>query len=172
MLLISLLFVTTSLANGQEPAGFEASPLYISSLNTSFGIRGEFTGEYQIYPDSIKVTLSRSFITVSENCPYKGRRYVDSIQVGLANCIEGQKWDVTSWSKEHLIEKVMKPGERYELGELELVIPKERQADLGNHWLVIQIEDITLDVPVAKIGSGYDYAHSDKQIFNRHNNRK
>ena len=145
--LLPLLLISSSLANGQEPAAFEAAPLHISSLNTSFGVRGEFTGEYQIHPDSIKVTLSRSFIMVSENCPYKGRRYIDSIQVGLATSIDEKKWDVVSWSKEHFVEKVMKPGERHEFEGIELTIPREGQTDLENYWLVIQIEDIPLSNP-------------------------
>ena len=66
----------------------------------------------------------------------------------------------------------MKPGERYELGEIELVIPKEKQANLENHWLVIRIEDIPLDVPADKISSGYDYAHGDKRIFNQRNRQR
>jgi hypothetical protein len=162
-----LVLASISVVTAQDPVEPESVPLHISSLNTSFGVRGEFTGQYQTYSNSVKVTFTRSFILVSEDCPYKGRRYVDGIRVGLVTFIDDKKWKSVSWSKEHLIEKVMKPGDQHELGEIELSIPLQEVTDLSNHWLAIEIEDITLDVPEPQIRSGSAYAHSVRNIFKK-----
>src|SRR4051794_19307962 len=99
--LLSVLLIVPSVVHAQEPVAHITMPLHISSLHTAFGVRGDFTGEYQIYPDTIKVILTQSYLTVSTTCPYQGRRHIGFIQIGLATALEERKWDVVSWSKKH-----------------------------------------------------------------------
>jgi hypothetical protein len=165
ILAFSLLLVLSLQAHGQEAAASEAVPLHISSLGTGFATQVQFTGTYEIHPFLIKVGISDSFITIHQTGLYMGRRYVDSVRVGLATTGPDGKATLaaTKWSEPLFVERVMRPGDRHELPVFDFVIPKDGQTDLAKHWLVVQIMDIPLDV--SPVCWNYAFAYGDRQMF-------
>jgi len=128
-------------------------------------MQGDFDGEYRIYPDRIELKVTKANISISEHCPYKGRRLLSAVKVGLATGTDAGRWKIVRGSQEFLLEQVMSPGDRHSLGELYFSIPKDASVDLSKHWLVVQMEDIVLDVPEEKRRKGYAFAHSGRDIF-------
>jgi tetratricopeptide (TPR) repeat protein len=62
---------------------FQAVPFYVSSMDSPFSLVGVFEGNYRVHPNFIEVTVTKANISLRNNCPYKGRRNLSSIQVGL-----------------------------------------------------------------------------------------
>jgi len=167
LLLLFVLLFAPPPAEVQDSGGPNAHPFSISSLNTAFGMQGEFEGEYRVYPDRIELRVTKANIHISEHCPYKGRRLLSALNFGLAAEAGGGRWKVDSWGQEFPLEQVMSPGETHSLGELYFHIPRGESADLSKHWLVVQMEDIALDVPDEKRRKGYAFAQSCRDIFTR-----
>ena len=150
-------------------ASQEADPnsFHITSFGTAFAMQGEFEGQYRVYPNSIEVAASRALIRISEHCPYKGRRMLASIRFSMATCTDENRWKIVSKSKEIPVERVMSPGDEFDLGSIQFSIPKEEATDLAKHWFVVEMEDLVLDLPEREKKPGYAYAHSRKDIFSR-----
>lgn len=162
---LMILLVVSVLTKAQDADVPEARPFNISSLNTPFAMQGDFKGEYRIYPDWIEVKVTKANIHISHHCPYKGRRLLSAIKFGLATNTDGKQWKIAHAGQEFFLEQVMRPGDVHSLGELYFHIPIERPMDLSQHWLVVQMEDVVLDVAEEKQRKGYAYAHSCKDIF-------
>lgn len=143
----------------------KAVPFHISSMNDSFfSVVGTFDGKYRVYPDFIEVTIPKGTIYVRDNTPYKGRREINSVTLGLGgNTHEG--WDTASRGQSIPINKVMKVRETYTFNSARFLIPKNASTDLSKHWLVVEIEATSLDGKYAGISPGYSYAHSQRNIF-------
>ena len=160
-----VLLILSSSMKGQGASGSDARPFSISSLNTAFAMQGDFDGEYRIYPDRIELKLTKANISISEHCPYKGRRLLSAVKISLATVTEAGRWKIAHGSQEFLLEQVMSPGDMHSLGELYFTIPRDASVDLSKHWLVVRMEDIVLDVPEEQRRKGYAFAHSPRDIF-------
>jgi CHAT domain-containing protein/Tfp pilus assembly protein PilF len=139
---------------------FQAVPFYVSSMDSPFSLAGVFEGNYRVHPNFIEVTVTKANIYLRNNCPYKGRRNLSSIQVGLGAKTE-QGWTIKS-SQSHPVGSVMKPGDAYTLTNACFLIPKESFTELSKHWLVFKLEQVDLD---AHQSIGYSYAYSERSIF-------
>ena len=145
----------------------EPTAFHISSFGTGFAMQGKFEGQYRVYPDTIEVTVSRASIRISDHCPYKGRRMLASVRFGIATCIDEKRWKTVSKSKEFPVERVMSPGDEFDLDVIQFSIPKEEATDLTKHWFVVELEDVVLDLPERERKPGYAYAHSRRDIFSQ-----
>jgi hypothetical protein len=166
--LVVVTLLTFASAKAQDTAGPEARPFSISSLNTPFAMQGVFEGEYRIYSDRLELKVTKAEISISEHCPYKGRRLLSAVKFGLATSTDDNRWKIANAGPELSLEQVMRPGDMHSLGELYLYIPIDDSIDLSKHWLVVQMADTVLDVPEEeKRQRGYAFAHSCRDIFTR-----
>ena len=175
LIFVSLILAASCVTAGASPFGShdtqdagvpEARPFSFSSLNTGFGIQGDFEGEYRIYPDRVVVRVTKADIRYSEHCQYQGRELLSAVKFGLGANANGG-WKVAHAGRAALLEQVMRPGDRLSLGELHFSIPTGEAVDLSQHWLVAQMEGTALDVPAEKRRKGHAYAHSSPDIFTR-----
>jgi serine/threonine protein kinase len=141
-----------------------AVPFRISSMNSPFSTVGTFDGRYRVYPDFIEVTVTKATIYLLDNAPYKGRRELTSVTFGLGSDTP-QGWNIVNRAQFLPVNKVMKPGDTYTFNDARFLIPKDGLTDLSKHWLIVQMETITLDGEYATGSPGYSYAHSRRTIF-------
>lgn len=142
--------------------------LKMSSMGSGFGVQGEFIGQYKIESDAVHIILSEASLYVSENCPYKGRRGILQLQFSLAEEISPDgKWRLSSRSEPIPLGIIMSPGDRRRLGPLNFRIPVKANVDLTKRWLVVQIQEESMDPTPGRIGvsRGFSFAHSCKNIF-------
>jgi hypothetical protein len=165
LLMVILALSCCSTAQAQQDLSPEAQPFYISSLNTAFGVRGKFEGEYRIYPDRIKLKVTKAEILVSLDCAYQGRRQISAMMFDLATRLENKKWSGIKAGQNFLLNEVMSPGDRVTFHDLYFDILLDKPVDLSKHWLMVQIEDIALDLPDERLRKGYAFAHSSCDIF-------
>jgi hypothetical protein len=159
-----LIFASTKAQNAGVP---EPQPFSISSLNTPFAMQGVFEGEYRIDSGRLELKITKAEISISEHCPYKGRRLLSAVKFGLATTTDDKRWKIAHAAPELFLEQVMRPRDTYSLGELYFYIPLDDSIDLSKHWLVVQMEDTALDVAEEKPQKGYAFAHSCRDIFTR-----
>ena len=166
MTLIAISFLATpaQVAPEQTP---DARPFRISSIGTAFGVQAQIDGEYVIEGDRIRLRIAKAEILVSEHCPYKGRRQLSALRIGLGTRVEGRSWKIDQKGESFLLSNVMVPGDKFEFNEVFLDIPLDPSVDLSTHWLVLQIEAIALDLPDRGDRKGYSFAHSACDIFNQ-----
>ena len=164
-LALLILLIASPFAMAQDGGAPEAQPFVISSLNTAFAVQGDFAGEYRVYPDRIELRVTKADISISEHCPYKGRRLLSGVKFGLAVETDDKRWKIETAAQEFTLERVMSPGDTHNLGELYFYIPKDDSVDMSKRWLVAQMADIALDVPEEKRGKGHAFAHSRRDIF-------
>ena len=163
--LIALAFLATPAQ--VSPAGApDARPFRISSIGTAFGVQAQVDGEYTIEANRIRLRITKAEILVSEHCPYKGRRQLTELRIGLGTRVESRTWKIDQKGQSFLLSRVMAPGDKFEFNEVYLDIPLDPSVDLSTHWLVLQIEDITLDFEKGD-SKGYSFAHSACDIFNQ-----
>jgi hypothetical protein len=162
-----ILLITSPFAVAQVGGAPETQPFSISSRNTAFAVQGDFEGEYRIYPDRIELRVMRADISISEHCPYKGRRLLSGVKFGLAVNTDGKRWKIATATPEYPLDQMMSPGDTSNLGELYFYIPRDDSIDMSKHWLVVQMADTAIDVPEEKRRKGYAYAHSCRDIFTR-----
>ncbi|HEV7843182.1 MAG TPA: hypothetical protein VGO69_05765, partial [Pyrinomonadaceae bacterium] len=143
----------------------KAVPFHFSSYDTGFAMQGDFEGEYRVYPRSVEISLSKAVIRISEHCPYKGRREFAALSFRLATNTPDGKWDMVFESQKFFVNRIMIPGDEYPLEPTRFSIPKEETTDLSKHWLVVQLDDNTLDDPQGRHIPGFAFAHSSKDIF-------
>ncbi|MEK6283695.1 MAG: hypothetical protein AABN95_25350 [Acidobacteriota bacterium] len=165
LLMAMLALSCLSTANSQQDLSPEAQPFYISSLNTGFGVRGLFEGEYRIYPDRIKLKVTKAEIRVSRDCPYQGRRQISALRFDLAKSLGDKRWDSIKSGQDFFIDEVMNPGDSISFHDLYFDILIDDSIDLPKHWLLVRIEDTALDVPPECLQKGYAFAHSSCDIF-------
>jgi hypothetical protein len=162
-LALMILLVVSPLALAQS-GDSETKPFIITSLNTAYGVQGVFEGEYRVFANRIQINLKRAEIRISENCPYKGRRLVSSVKFGLAVNAEDNRWKIARASgNEYRPKRIMLPGDTYDLGTLYFEIPLDDTVDLTRHWLVVQMENNSLDALEEQ--EGYAFAHTSRDIF-------
>jgi hypothetical protein len=138
----------------------------ISSLGTPFGVQVKFEGTYTVNETYVEVDVERAYIYVSEHCPYKGRRFVNTLVVGLATKTPSGRWDIETRSLPVYVEHVMAPRDEYKLAGLHFQIPRNAGTDLSERWLVVVTEETSLDVPDHDPdATGYHLAHSRRDIF-------
>lgn len=164
LLLLGFLLISSA-ATAQDNSIAEPYAFSISSLDTPFAMQADFEGEYRIYPDRIDFRLTKTNVRISDHCPYKGRRVFANLKLGLVTTNDQGRWKIARWSQELSIEQVMSPGDQHGVGEVYFSIPIDDELDLSRHWLVAQMEDNTLDLPVEKRQQGYAFAHSCRDIF-------
>jgi hypothetical protein len=165
--LIAVAFLATpaQLAPGNAP---DARPFRISSIGTAFGVQALVDGDYVIEGDRLRLRISKAEIRVSEHCPYKGRRQLSQLRIGLGTRVEGRSWKIDQKGQSFLLSNVMSPGDKFEFSDVYLDIPLDPSIDLSTHWLVLQIEEIALDLPSDKGDrKGYAFAHSACDVFNQ-----
>jgi len=142
---------------------------HFSSIGTGFGVQGEFFGTYVIEDDAIRVNVTRAFISVSEHCPYKGRRGITQISFGLATAISADGvWKIETTAPPTLLGIIMRPKEEQVFYGLYFSIPRKKGIDLSKRWFVVNIQDEILDPPPDKPGfprGGSSFAHSCRNIF-------
>jgi len=163
----SLLF-GISVAYAQSTGEPEDKPFHISSRETAYGVQGEFEGTYRIYDSSIELYVSKATLYVSEHCPYQGRRGINYIKFGLWN-EDASKWKVENNALPLYLNVIMRPREEYSLSDLHFSLPKESTIDLAKRWLVVEIQEDTLDEPIESGKKGYAFVHSCKDIFVKSN---
>jgi hypothetical protein len=141
-------------------------PFTISSLGSPFGVQVKFEGTYTVNETFVEVNVERALIYVSEHCPYKGRRSVDTISVGLAKSTPRASWEIENRSLPVIVERVLSPREEYRLAGLYFQIPRSEGADLSSRWLVVEAEETALDLPANDPDvKGYAFAHSRRNVF-------
>lgn len=149
-----------------QAADERTGPLKISSRGSAFGVQVEVEGTFYVREHHVEVNIDRAVIYVSDHCPYKGRRVVHTLTLGLATAVTRGSWDIESRGVPLVIERVMRPGDEYTLNGLHFQIPRREAADLSGRWLVVQTEELALDVPEEKRDQkGYAFAHSCRCIF-------
>ena len=139
-------------------------PFHISSRGTAYGVQGEFEGTYRVYESSIEVYVSKGTISVSENCPYQGRRRINYIKFGLWN-EEASKWKVENSATPLYQYLIMSPREEHPLCDLHFSLPKASTLDLARRWLVVEIQEEALDLPIENRKIGYAFVNSCPDIF-------
>ena len=165
LLLILFLLVSSPIAKAQVASQSNPLAFTMSSVNTGFGLQGEFEGKYRIYPDRVEVWFTKADIAASKDCPYQGRRLLTALKIGLATNTENKAWKIAYPSEQFAVGQVISIGETHQLGEFELTIPLNDKIDLSRYWLVVQLEANALDLPEASGRIGYYYAHSRCDIF-------
>ena len=152
----------TAAQQSREPA---SHPFVITNVKTAFAIQGYFEGEYRVYEDQIALHVTKSFISLSDHCPYDGRRLITAVKFGLAEST------AISWKPRNLVglplSFVMVPKDRLDLGEMDVSIPREVSMDLTTRWLVVQIDETTLDGIWDELPQGVSFAHSRRDLFAR-----
>lgn len=164
---IALLVVSQpAQARAQGGAAGQKAPFTISSLGTPFGVQVKFEGTYTVNETYVELDVERAFIYVSEHCPYKGRRFVNTLVVGLATKTPSGRWDIETRSLPVYVEHVMSPRDEHKLAGLHFQIPRNAGADLSQRWLVVVTEETSLDVPDHDPdATGYHLAHSRRDVF-------
>ena len=157
--------IVLPLAKAQDDSGPEAQRFKISSLNTPFAMQGDFEGEYRVYPDRIKLKVTKAEISISEHCPYKGRRLLSALKFDLATATEGKSWKMIDAGHAMILNEGLSPGDKVTLDELHFDILTNDSIDLAKHWLVVQMADNVLDVPAEKRRDGSAFAHSSRDVF-------
>jgi hypothetical protein len=153
-------------SRAQAGAVGQKAPFTISSLGTPFGVQVKFEGTYTVNDTYVEVDVERAFIYVSEHCPYKGRRFVNTLVVGLATKTPSGRWDIETKSLPAYVERVMAPRDEYKLAGLHFQIPRNAGTDLSERWLVVVTEETSLDLPDHDSeAEGYHLAHSRRDIF-------
>jgi hypothetical protein len=144
----------------------ENVPFVLSSLGTPFGVQVKVEGTYTVYDTYVEVNVGRALIRVSEHCPYRGRRLVTTVLVGLATKARGGGWQVENRSLPVYVEQVLSPTEEYALADLSFRIPRSANTDLAQRWLVFETEELDIDAPDGEREvKGYAFAHSRRDIF-------
>jgi hypothetical protein len=103
-------------------------------------------------------------MSVSEHCPYKGRRLLTGIRINLATATH-DSWKIDIEGLASPLRREMSAGDKWSLGESHFYIPIRSDMDLSSHWFVVQIEELTLDYPENEQPKGYSFAHSARDIF-------
>ncbi|HEY9503862.1 MAG TPA: hypothetical protein VIR01_19645 [Pyrinomonadaceae bacterium] len=162
--LLMLLLAASTMA--QTSVSSESQPVKISSLNTPFAVQAQFSGRFKVYSSGIALEFEKSRITISENCPYKGRRLITRLRVGLATRTE-KGWKLVNSAPAIAIQRVLKANDSIDLGELKFLIPLTEHLELSDHWFVVQIDETSLDGDGLESADGVSFAHSDRKIFTR-----
>ncbi len=165
-LVLASLLLGMSAAYGQSADEPEAKPFHISSRGTAYGVQGEFEGTFRVRDSSIEVHVTKGTLYVSEHCPYQGRRRINYIKFGLWN-EDAAKWRVENNAPPLYLYVVMSPKEEHPLSDLHFSLPKESTLDLAKRWLVVEIQEDTLDEPIEEGKKGYAFVHSCTDIFAR-----
>jgi hypothetical protein len=164
-LAVTFLLLSMPMTHAQSAYETEAKPFHISSRGSAYGVQGEFEGTYRVYDSSIEVYVSKATLYVSEHCPYQGRRRINYIKFGLWNQ-ESSEWRVQNSPQSLYLYLVMSPREEHPLADLHFSLPKQSTLDLGKRWLVVEIQEDTLDASPLEAGwRGYAFVHSCKDIF-------
>jgi hypothetical protein len=138
----------------------------VSSLGTAFGVQVEVEGTYTVNEHYVELSVDRAFIYVSEHCPYKGRRFVNTLVIGLATNNPSGRWEMENSSLPLSVERVLSPREEYSLAGLHFQIPRNAGTDLSQRWLVVVTEETAPDLPAnERDEKGYAFAHSRRNIF-------
>ena len=162
----ALLLVSPPALTRARAAQAEQKPFVISSLGTAFGVQVSVVGTYAVSEDYVEVSVERALIRVSEHCPYQGRRFVNTMLVGLATTSRRGGWEMENRSLPVFVERVLGPREEYRLAGLQFRIPRNAGTDLSKRWLAVETEETSLDVPDhEKDEKGYAFAHSCRTLF-------
>lgn len=141
-------------------------PFTISSLGTAFAVQVTVVGTYTVSENYVDVNVERVLIRVSEHCPYQGRRFINTLVVGLATNTPSGRWDIENRSLPVFVERVMGPRDEYRLAGLQFRIPRNEGTELSKRWLVVMTEETALDVPDhERDEKGYAIAHSCRTLF-------
>jgi hypothetical protein len=165
-LLITCLTTAALVTFGQSNSGPVTNQFQISSLQTPFGVQGEFRGTYVIDDDSIKIYVTDSKLYVSEHCPYQGRRLINYLTFSLATSTSPDcGWKIESEAEPIAIGIVMVPREEQTLGQMYFVIPRDKSTDIRKRWLVVKMQTDALDDVNEKPGHGFVFASSSRDVF-------
>ena len=163
-LIFIFLLLGMSATFAQSAGEPKAMPFHISSRGSAYGVQGEFEGTYRVYDSSIEVYVSKATLTVSEHCPYQGRRRINYLKFGLWN-EEASNWKVENSATPLYLYAIMSPREELSLSDLHFSLPKEFTLDLARRWLVVEIQEDALDLPIEDRKRGYSFVHSCPDIF-------
>lgn len=153
----------TRARGAQEPP---PQPFSISSLGTAFAVQVTVEGTYTVGENYVDVSVERALIRVSEHCPYQGRRFINTMVVGLATTTPNGRWDIENRSLPVFVERVLGPRDEYRLAGLQFRIPRNEGTELSKRWLVVVTEETALDVPDhERDEKGYAIAHSCRHLF-------
>lgn len=161
VILVGLAGVPASRA-AEEP---QPVPFRMTSIGGPFGLQADLEGVYRVYPDVVVVTVKRGRVLASDHCPYKGRRLVRSIELGLAVDPGDCTFKFVGLSEPASVDRVLRPSEEVELGAATFRIPVGAPFDLTKCWMVAQLEDATLDAPMQPGTIGLAYVHGDRDMF-------
>ena len=162
----ALLLASRPPAASAQGAARQNVPFTVSSLGTPFGVQVKIEGTYTVNETYVEVSVERAYFYVSEHCPYQGRRFVNTVAVGLATNSPRGGWETENRGLPVFVERVMRPREEYRLAGLHFQIPRNEGTDLSKRWLVVETEETALDLPdQAKDEKGYHFAHSRRDIF-------
>ena len=141
-------------------------PFKISSLGSAFAVQVEAEGTYTVNENYVEVNVERVLIYVSDKCPYQGRRFINTLSIGLGAVTPSGRWDTENRSLPIFVERVMSPRDEYRLAGLHFQIPRSEGADLMQRWLIVETEEMAPDLPDGrKDVKGYAFAHSRRNIF-------
>ena len=157
-----------SSAYAQSNGEPENRPFHISSRGSEYGVQGEFESRYRITDSSVEIYVSKGALYVSEHCPYQRRRRINYIKFGLWND-DAAKWKVENSAPPLYLYAIMSPREGHAMSDLHFSLPKESALDLPKRWLVVEIQEDSLDAPPLEDGrKGYAFVHSCRDVLVKH----
>ena len=108
-------------------------------------------GSFTIERPFLEIDIPK--LQISRNSDSKSLTRVTNFRVGVATDIGG-RWKVERWGDEHLLNRLIKPGQTHTIKNYYATIPIDGISDLSSYWIIIQLK--------LNNGSstGYTYSHS------------
>jgi hypothetical protein len=145
----------------------ESVPFKITTTAKSgFAVIGQFEGTYQVHPEFIDVTFTNASIQLIGSPSNQRVRLVTDIKFGLAQGLEGAKWEPLMMLPLATPDKVMHVGETLSLNTRAVRIPISEGLDLSKRWFLVEITNTFVDQGKPDATKfGYCYAHSSRNVF-------
>ena len=150
----------TAPGGGTRSVDARGAPFRISSMSSGFAVSGEYEGFVRLDTDGLIVSISSSAIQTRANLTDSNR--LTGVRVGLARSTE-TSWRSVQSVPLHVVDRPLGPGESFELGGIEVVIPDVTAEDLDGSWLLITHElAVESNEPGGYSGPAWTYAHGER----------
>jgi hypothetical protein len=137
-----------------------------STASSGFSVIGQFEGTYQVHSEFIDVTFTRATIQLVGSPGNQRARLITDIKFGLAQGLDGAKWEPLTMLSLATPDKVMHVGESVPLATHALRIPISEGFDLSRRWFLVEITNTFVDQAKPDATKfGYCYAHSSRNVF-------
>lgn len=143
-----------SLAPAHVPAAGEAVPFHINSLGSTYPLKGEFRGTYEVFGDSVVVMVQggrlRSGIPVRVG--ERGTLRDLFVAAGLGRPLDEKEdaWTADTMSERTVVLRELRTEQDGAVPTLRFVVPVARGTDLSRQWIFLQVgarHDRLFDTP-------------------------